>query len=253
MRILSLNVNDFGGTDQKPRYDSCRKNPDLLSIFRSAEQRIRIARDIATRILEYRPSLILLQEFDLHSPAGQYILTAFINSSYSPVYPNAETADTFGNASITLMFVKNPEKYKALPSPEGSKAWRWCQLHLSGWNIIGLHLSYDLPFWDALIREYQNSTMENQILIGDFNAADHPNSYAGTLSKVKFDKLLDSPALDVWTERSFPRDTPTFAGGTRIDHVVVSPNAYGRIKNILLDSTFLQRQLTDHAAFIVDF
>lgn len=53
MSILSLNVNNFGGIEEKPRYDEYKYYYSKLYFFRNNSKRIAVANNIVERIGTY--------------------------------------------------------------------------------------------------------------------------------------------------------------------------------------------------------
>ncbi|MBU3098073.1 MULTISPECIES: endonuclease/exonuclease/phosphatase family protein [Clostridium] len=250
MRILSLNVNNFGGIEEKPRYDEYKDDYLKLDSFRNDSKRIPVANNIVERIGTYQPDIIIMHEFDMNSPAGNYVITELENLSYYEVYPDNKEKNDYKKkraSSITLIFVMEKGK-KSNNSPTNlEKKLRWNHIIYLDYVIIGIHVPYDIHFWNEMIIFYETNKNKKLIYIGDMNVYDPK-----TDRRERFDNLLRCGATDAWVERRYPNDTPTFSGATRIDYALMSPSAIKCLNGINIDSVFRERNLSDHSAVIVD-
>ena len=121
MKIVSLNVNNFGGVkEEKPRWDKCKREvlswqeyKDKRKAFQESDDRITKAEAIAKRLNALDPDIIVLSEFDVAAPAGKEFIKLF--ADYEIIVPEAHDdngrlltkAEDYGTAiSITVIFIK---------------------------------------------------------------------------------------------------------------------------------------------------
>lgn len=224
MKILSLNVNDFGGTECLKEYTSKNR----WGAWRALDKT-----PAASAILAYlraeSPEVAVLQEFELNTDTANDFIERMAQMGYSlvPYIPNK-----YKYPSVTLLFSKLP--YEKLQNPH-QKGLRAGVIRFADCIVYGVHVPMgDLAFWDELITFYQKHRDDKLLIIGDFNVYS-----AGTVSKEKYLKLLNLGAKDAWTEKGCPHETPTFKKGTRIDYAILSPSYYECLKGIQIDPALM--------------
>lgn len=251
MRITSLNVNNFGGTESKPRYDEYKDNLALLNVFRSNPIRKTLALKIFDKIMRYQSDVIFMHEFDVNSPAGDLFINEMDNVGFVPIYPDGESQKSFleKSSSITLGFMRKNNLLSTKSCVEFPH--RWNQLVFDDTIVVGVHMKYNLKFWDDLIDFCNKDKEGGLIIIGDLNVTDNPTSDLGKEYKEKMNELLRCGMKDVWVELNHSINSPTFHK-TRIDYCLVSENVLADVDSIKNDGEFAKSKLTDHSAIIVD-
>lgn len=254
MRILSLNVNDFGGSI--PRASTSREQWDSIDKFPQAEA---ILNDIRGK----NPDVVLLQEFEYGSrytsEASHWFIDEMKAANYDFPGENIKPRRII-RPSMAEVFVRKELTYSGLPSPHSindDSYWpRTCVIQARDLVICGTHTHVLDPdgrdyagkvgHWDELIRFYHKHKDRPVLIIGDLNVYKD-----GTPSKEKFLELKAEGAIDAWTESGHPNDTVTHKI-SRIDYAMMSPSMYARMTDIDIDRTLWDRKMTDHAALIVD-
>lgn len=260
MKIMSLNVNNFGGLQSsKPRRDNFSSWIEYnteMRIFQEDILRVRKAEAIIDTVEIEAPDVVVVQEFDVNAPAGQRAIELFIKYDYQPIYPDREVKIS-GNYSITMMFAK--KQLQAIPcaSPRivingGLKwSWRWCVVKIDDLTIIGVHapLSGNVQkFFNTMQECAMKNKAAKMIMLGDMNVhSEKPCTYFTTFDTIRrtsegglgyFDAVKDGQVT-------------YFRAGTTIDHVLISPVLKD---NVTAEKVFDQKELelSDHAVIIVD-
>lgn len=250
MRILSLNVNDFGGltTLQELKYNYGIHEAYL--IWKEIDK-TNVSNVIFKYIKDINPDIAILQEFELYAKESKDFISNMDILGFS-VVPYGRIS--LKNPSITIMFIKKDLEYICLPNPHRIKTQKTLRANIikcKGCIIYGTHVPYDLDYWDELItnyNQYRRNPDEKIVIIGDLNTYKD-----GTPYKKKFDQLVHGDnALDAWIERGNPNDTVTY-GMSRIDYALMSPAIYRLLRNLQIDPSLMQKGITDHAAQIIDF
>lgn len=267
MKIMDLNVNNFGGLyDAKPLWKNFRPLWEeyrvAMDVFQSDPQRVAAAEAIISAIENEAPDLIIFQEFDVNAHAGKEIARRL--STYYPVYPDKEESIP-GNSSITIFFVKNDyvvDRYNS-PGPD-KKAWKWCGIGIGDLTICGVHFPDGMDYLDHVKRYAEKRADEKLLMIGDFNIAKNERR-AKEIEEMLEKRTIKKKDRDDFFERrkwlletmpamgysdAIPGEPITFfREGTTIDHVLVSP-ALSKVTAKVIPREVLQ--LSDHAVIIVD-
>lgn len=240
LRVLSLNVNDFGGTESLEKFKKNRSYEEWDQMDKNEQMKA-----IFDYVCEKNADIVILQEYDEYSKEGKEF-SQWMSEIYSCV-PHSQHK----RSSITIMFVKRGIQYSLMENPHN----RNLRASLISTTMIdmdlciyGVHIPYDdLKFWDELISFYEQISQRKEILIiGDFNVYKE-----GTNRKKKYDDLLKKGGADLWLDKGYPNDTSTY-GESRLDYAVVSPKLNQVVKDVTISSELLCKRYTDHAALIVD-
>ena len=243
MRILSLNVNDFGGTVTKKEYTSNGMTKEWYKLDRTNE---------ASKIFKYiegkDPCIVILQEFELDTSISKTFCNWMETYGYDIV---PHEVPKYKRMSITSIFIKKGIVFDAIGSPNKERSLRTSAVRVGETIICGTHIPpkpFDELFWKEIYDFYEKYHSEEVALVGDFNTINYEN-------KVKFLELLDiySNAVDAWSESGHPDDTPTICEkGQRLDRAIMSRPMYEHLKNIQIDPDLMDSHITDHAALIID-
>ena len=261
MKIMSLNVNNFGGMHhEKPRWEAYRplgrEYREAMNIFQQDPCRVETAETIVKAVETKAPDAMVFQEFDINAPAGQRAVKSLKKCGYQPIYPDKEL-EIRKNYSITMMFAK--EQLQAVPcaSPqiiiggEPKWAWRWCVMKISDLKIIGVHAPLNgnaQKFFDAMQECAREDKEDKMIMLGDMNVhSKEPCMYFNTFDLIRSNSEGGLRYFDAVEDGQITY----FPAGTTIDHVLISPILRDNVNAIKI---FEQQELelSDHAVIIVD-
>ena len=262
MRVLSLNVNNFGGINinEKPRIDQGFKDTNgaidwnsfcyAVNCWRDNPTHDINATEILAHIKDYSPTIVILHEFDIGSRESKRVINDLNKMSFNIIYPNKTSAKDYlrSLSSITVMFVKDELLDSCKNPTELKRSNRWAEIQYIENVIIGVHVPYDENFWDTMIGYYEKNKNKKLMIIGDMNVYSE-----NTDRRKKFDEILSLGAIDVWVAKKNPSDTPTFNSGLRIDYALMTPSLYNDKVNIEIDHNIRRKGFTDHSSIIIEF
>lgn len=253
MNIISLNVNNFGGIKDKPllkdytvnkKIDWTSWNADVDSWREVNKDRIEEnVSKVVCLIKDF--DIVFLHEVDTNCSSWTQ-LHELMKEEYNWEAANDVDKSTYkkGRQSISCLFVRNGLIYDYDEITNFSNKQRNIEIVVNGVTIIGLHASYDLKYWESLIKRIK--TKKNYLIIGDLNVFN-----LGTDRRLKFEELLNIGAKDLWLEQGENNKTPTANTNLRIDYALSSPAVFDKgIKEIILNS-IRRTQNSDHAAVAV--
>lgn len=264
MKIISLNVNNFGGSGvQKPIIDDYRFQGVVdwafyhceMERFQNHPDRIRTAREISERLRSVSPDMIVLQEFDYHAPAGEEFRMSMVHAGYREVLPAARKTIESGRYSITVMFIKKTETSVNVAAPEElGGSYQWCEIQYRNMAIIGIHMPCKNSeiYWNALRQKSKIYVDKELIIIGDLNATDYPKTVLGEDMLRNRDKLLAAGVKDVWVAKGGSEKAYTYRNITRIDYALATERVFSRIKGMQVVN-YCDMNLSDHNALLVEF
>lgn len=250
-RILSINVNDFGG-----------KTAHLMShrYFNNRDRRYHIdwqywATQVDKTLIwekwkkyieEKNPDILILEEMLVSRYENIDFIGELQMMGYSYI---EESLPERGNYSLTMTFHKGKTP-KYINSPGNYRSNRSVVCKDEDVIICGSHFpcESDEEFLGHM-RSFVNKNMNgNFLLIGDLNANDSARG-----NKKMVNSLIEEGAIDLWIAAGNDEDTPTEAQfGGRLDYAIASPSLAEKVKKIEIDSFPIDANLTDHAAVIVD-
>jgi len=253
MKIISLNVNNFGGLVSKPLIKDYSDNGKpswgvwnkAVIIWRKKIQWENNVAAIVNRVRNF--DIIVLQEVDTNSEAFEKLIKQL--DGYSIEYPNKTSENDFctGYKSITVMFIKKCFAYKIVDDNFSTKEMKNVEVAFENKNVIGLHISMgDTDYWDSLIKHYKELKDKKVLIIGDMNVYDW-----GTKQKEKFLELLKCGAVDAWVEKGNSMHRPTANTEKRIDYAIMSPLFYEELGDITIDDVLRNKAITDHSAISI--
>lgn len=256
MKILSVNVNNFGGKIPKPLpkyykkssddcdWDSYNKDVDH---WRDDNKECILKNVVAITDLVKDFDIIFLHEVDTNCESWEKLVEIM-----SPQY-NWKPANGFepkeyckGKKSVSCVFYKKNVSIKC-DDYNMTDSHRNVEIEIDDIHIVGLHMPYDIEYWDALISRYNTYKNRKFLIIGDLNVYDK-----GTGRREKFDELIKDGAIDLWLKQGECNDVPTADTGKRIDYALATPALYEMgIYELILNCVRL-KGFTDHAAIAVN-
>lgn len=262
MRIISINVNNFGGTINKPLLKDYNFDGKTdWTLWRADVDRWRKdnsknieenVKQIVSVIMDFE--VIFLHEVDTNCDSWRK-LHEYMNQDYDwkPANDINKAEYNKGKKSVSIVFVRKGICYEYDSIPNFLKdsqgiSQRNIEIEIDGVTIIGLHMSYNLDDWDKLISRFENRLKEgkNVLLIGDMNVFD-----LGTARREKLEQLYDMGARDLWLEQGEANDTPTADTQKRIDYALASSGMIEKgIKTFIINS-IRRNHHTDHAGIAV--
>ncbi|MBO5247983.1 MAG: endonuclease/exonuclease/phosphatase family protein [Clostridia bacterium] len=257
MKILSLNVNNFGGTNNKPllkdyvlsngRYDFRLWNL-AVDEWRSVNKTYIESNVDAICDLVCDYDVVFLHEVDTNCFSWHHLLRKMGTLyRWEPANGIEKNSYDIGRKSISCVFVKKGVDFEYKKDNFLDKE-RNVELKIKDTHIIGLHMSYDIRDWDKLIAKYSKIHSEEVIILGDLNVYDY-----GTVRREKFDELLDKGAIDIWLKQGGDISVPTANTNKRIDYALASKKMYEKgVSEKIIDS-IRTNSYTDHAAIAVAY
>lgn len=251
MKILSLNVNNFGGKDNfKPlpmEYDSWFEFRKAVTLWRDSREHYRNGGCVLNLIKDKNPDIVFLHEFDVTSDTSMKFLKSMKILGYTEKFPDNNMADSVkGAKSITMMYTKLGNIIINSNKDLVDKSLKWVNAGVDDILISGVHFNYNLEYWDALERFYLLNNGKKLLVVGDLNV-----HMKGTDRREGFDKILSMGMEDVWTYLGGSEDTITCDTGARLDYALASKSLRDSL-SIEIDATPIERGFSDHNALIVE-
>lgn len=231
MKILNINVNDFGGIDHhleayKKLYRSGLNEWDKIDKTKEINQ-------ILDCIDRCTPDIIIMEEYDINSKEAQ----SFEMKMYKRGYLLESESPEYKRPSMTIFYIKKDIRHSKI-FVDHTKNGRAYAIMVEDIIIYGTHIppKYDEQFWDELHTFVKKHLSNKYLLIGDFNTINYKN-------KQEFKKLLDN-SIDIWKEKGNPEPISIIG-----DYAIASKKI--DINNIEIFS--LDEKYTDHPTFGIVF
>lgn len=251
MRILSININDFGGINEhlmQYKYFHNKLKRECIDWRGWSKINKHAVLELFFEYLEEkRPDILVVNEMLISSFETIDLISEIMRKGYTYYHENVPK----GNYSFTMMFYKNV-KCKLQKSPnENHRAYRSVLCEIGDILIYGTHFPQesDSEFLKDVNDFYDVNQEKKLLIIGDLNA-NNPNRR----NKQLVNMLIEKGAVDVWIAKGNLEDTPTevhFKG--RLDYAISTPALFDIIQHIEIDSHTIECGMTDHAAIIVEF
>lgn len=248
MKIISLNINDFGGI-QNHLMNYRKVNGNGKKVIDWSEWKKIDKSDVLNGLIEFvnkqEPTILILQEFEQNNSEESF---KFVQKMNEMGYTLVGRIPKF-KVSMTVMFIKTDFPYELIESPHKRYA-RSCSIKTGEFIIYGTHVppKYDATYWEELIGFYTRWKEKKVILIGDFNTFKED-----TNNKKKYNELINEGGVDVWMELGNPNETPTEKKyGGRLDYVIVSSQSFDNVQSMNIDSEIMRDGISDHAALILE-
>lgn len=250
-RIMSLNVNDFGGkTSHLMNYRYLNENDKKYYIDWKAWAKIdktKTWEKLKAYIEKKKPDLMFLEEMLVSRSESIDFIGDLEKMGYSYV---DECLPKSGNYSLTMAFYKNGNSNpEYINSPGSYRENRSVVCRYDDILICGSHFPFDSDeVFLKHMSEYADKNLNDDfLLIGDLNASDPEKA-----NRKMVNELLEKGAVDIWIAHG-NKDMPTEARSRgRLDYAIASPSLANRIVTIDIDLSTMNGGITDHAAVIVD-
>lgn len=250
MRLLSININDFGGGKEHlmkhKKYNAWLGRECIDWKYWSSIDKKSCFDMFIRYINEKNPDILIINEMIVCPIEGTDSISKIKEQGFLCFDENIPNR----KSSFTMMFYRNVE-CALLPSPNaGYRDNRSILYSTNGIYINGTHFPQesDAKFLQAVEKYSKEHKDIKLIIMGDLNANDPTRG-----NKKLVEKLISDGYKDVWVQMGNPSDTPTelmYKG--RLDYVIASKNVYDLISNMEIDSYTMNSGMTDHAALIVD-
>ena len=256
MKIISLNVNNFGGKSPKPllrefllpsgEYDFQTWNREVDKWRDSHQGAIeRNVRAIAAYLSAY--DVVFLHEVDTNCESWRLLLKTTEESFTLELANGMRESDVRrGRKSISCVLIKKGLDYE-MPLDNPWDSQRHIILGVGGVRLIGAHMSYSLLDWEILIDQFkeEKKKADDVLIIGDLNVYARDSD-----RRKKFDALQKAGAVDLWLRQGEPDDTPTADTNCRIDYALASESLAERTRMEILHGV-REEGCTDHSAAAV--
>lgn len=277
MKIMSLNVNSFMGTDTKdvdgiikwsPEYEGLRFS-ERINDF-DIKNKSQIAIDGIIEIIEVEnPEIIIFQEYRRNFPSAIAFEQHISNIGYKGPLTHKEK-DPYKYGFSTVFFVKKEFEYIDERKIYDRLTFSRCDdrvysIRALGIVITGVHIPLNSDTdnrdriredtWNELIDYFKKNSGETILAIGDFNTYDSngENEEAYRLKQ----QFVDNCAIDLWDESENINDTPTQKPYmTRLDYAFINKGTDYNTNIRLIpeeDDDFKENwELSDHRMIIVE-
>ncbi|WP_147331576.1 endonuclease/exonuclease/phosphatase family protein [Dorea formicigenerans] len=250
-RIMSINMNDFGGKNEhlmNHRYFNNRDRKYQIDWKYWAKQ---VKKDetwnsLKEYILDKQPDLLVIEEMLISCYESIDFIGELEEIGYSYI---EDCLPERGNYSLTMIFFRDGNP-KYIHSPGKYRENRSVVCKEDDLLICGSHFPCEsdevfLNHMENFVTDYLN---DDFLLVGDLNANDQTRG-----NKKMINRLLDKGAVDLWVMFGNDENTPTEAQYQgRLDYAIASPSLTKKVKNIEIDPFLMNAGVTDHAAIIVD-
>ena len=250
-RIMSINMNDFGGKSEHlmtHRYFNNRDRNYHIDWEYWAKQvkKDEVWNGLKEYILDKQPDLLLVEEMLICSYESIDFIGELKKIGY---YYIEECLPERGNYSLTMMFFRDGNP-KYIHSPGKYRENRTVVCKENDLMICGSHFPYESD--EVFLNHMENFVVsylkDDFLLVGDLNANDQTKG-----NKKMINRLLDKGAVDLWIAAGNDENTPTEAQYQgRLDYAIASPSLASKVENIEIDPFLMNAGITDHAAVIVD-
>lgn len=258
MKILSINVNNFGGTNDKPlvgKYKLPNGEPDFKLWNQAVDDwRIKnkacILKNVAAITgLAKDFDIIFLHEVDTNCFSWENLLKEMSPKyEWKPANGIEKSVYNTGRKSISCVFVKKDINFEYKDENIWSINHRNVEIKVGDTHIIGLHMSYNLDEWDKLISKFKTLREKKLLIIGDLNVFDE-----GTERRKRLDEILNEGAIDIWLAQGECNNVPTANTNKRIDYALSTQELYKEGVHEIILNYIRHKKYTDHAAIAVAY
>lgn len=186
MKILNININDFGGPENH-REDFKNKlgNGKYIQEWDKLDKKETI-NSFISKIDEYKPDIIIIQEYDINSKECREIFEPLmVEKGY---ILKSVSVKSKKRPSMTVFFVKNGLGDEDISTGHDRNA-RAYAIQVNDLVIYGTHVPPSgtvESFWKEINNFVQRFKNNKLLLIGDFNTVNFKNNKA-------LDNLLENP------------------------------------------------------------
>lgn len=255
MLIISLNINDFGGTDEhlaKYKKINCfGKECFDWNAWRKIPK-VHIIEWLKEIVSKKKPTVFILQEFEFNNSKEPMDYIKWMKEkgyTVKGVMPDYKV-------SMTLFFVKGEFSDIGIIHPKTGLTARDYAIKIEDYIIYGTHVplnSANRPnvredYWEEIIDFYNSYKEDKLILLGDFNTYIESEAYR------RYQELLECGAYDLWLRQGKSNLTPTeLKHRGRLDYIFISPSAEEGVVSMDIDlDTMDKDKISDHAALVLE-
>lgn len=232
MKVISLNINDFGGCNE--HLEDYKKIFGYQGIHKWDElDKGENIQGILDFLKKNNPEVIVLQEFDINSMEAKKFTVKMKNMGYE-----LKSESPSKRPSMTVMFIKNNIIYNEIKTCHVERRLRAYAIEVEDYIIYGIHVppKYDKIFWDEIEKLWSTYEKQKLVMIGDINTINFRN-------KERLNKLL-LKSVDVWNAKG-NKDKISVAG----DYVIISTNS--DIETVGIEKEEFVCNYTDHPAIVL--
>lgn len=246
MEVLSVNLNKCGGVRSNGKgeiYDTV-----------IAEQ----VKNLITDFLEIEENnVVFINEVNNADDNFKLFEKLFDEDQYSIHKPS--NFETFNNKNhpygCTIAITKQNSVWEKSSSIElidrksGELSYANKSVALKNGDIIllGVHIPYDIDYWNKIINYFKENQGKRLYIVGDFNVFDE-----GTNRKLKFEELRKNGAIDVWLNIGGDNGHITCTTGRRLDYLLSSVIGYSSIRKMRYLDSLRLNGLTDHSGVLFE-
>lgn len=256
-KILSWNINDFGGT--KYHLAETRKGKWIDWEKWSNIKKSQTIKKIKAYIKNVNPTILIFQEFEVNATKDS---SEFIEWMKQMGYI-FEREESTKKLSMTVMFIKTDLKYEKVETGHylNARAFaiRFNYKH-KNYVLYGTHVPLNSQYrknvredyWKEIINFYERlkeHNEENIIMLGDFNTSDKSSE----AYKLYQNLISEKHAVDLWLHLNNPDNTSTEKKyRNRLDYAIVSPNILEENITMEIDQDIMDEdEASDHAPLLV--
>ena len=209
MKVLNLNVNDFGGADRHIEEYKKKYGGRYLSLWDKINKTKEIE-GIEACVDKYLPDIVIFQEYDINSKEA----FEFTEDMKRKGYVLKAEKQEYKRPSMTVFFIRDnmidQVEYINVGHSRNGRAYA---IRIKDIVIYGTHIppKYDADFWSELHSFIRRISSEKYLLVGDFNTINYKN-------RNEFIALLNN-AVDIWKEKGNENSISMIG-----DYVLSSPN-----------------------------
>ena len=233
MKIISLNINDFGGCNEHleeykkifgyqgiNKWDALDKRENIQGILDFFENN--------------KPDIIVLQEFDINSMEAKTFTVKMKSMGYE-----LKSESPSKRPSMTVMFIKNDIIYEEIKTCHVERCLRAYAIKVNDYIVYGIHVppKYDEEFWNEIETLWSAYEKQKFVMIGDINTINFYNNE-------RLNQLL-LKSVDIWNAKG-NKDKISIAG----DYAIISTNIDIETVEIKKDEAAVCNY-TDHPAIIL--
>ncbi|WKB70981.1 hypothetical protein [Ligilactobacillus ruminis] len=112
--------------------------------------------------------------------------------------------------------------------------------------LLGVHIPYDIEYWDEIINYFEENHEKRIYIVGDYNVFDESNR------KLKFEELKTKGAIDVWLNMGGDNSHITCTTGKRLDYLLSSVIGVSSIKKMGYIDSLRLNGFTDHSGVLFE-
>lgn len=261
MKILSLNLNDFGGNndhlfEHKTFNTYLGKECIDWKYWRQCVDKKTTIDKIREKVTSINPDVLIFQEYEINNSPEPMSYLDFLKEEYEIVF-NSDIKE-----SATIILIKKEITFSCLPNPNACrKPDHACCISVNNTIVYGIHVPDD-QFLSITKKYAGDHKDEDLLIIGDFNVNREKKNLQDTQI---FESMLHETGMkDTWLEKclngniSRTNETPTYICPqkpevrNRIDYALTTTSLYNKVKNIDILEGCIEAGLSDHNPILIE-